>query len=424
MQNRDGTLETGDSPAAAGRAHRSRNLLVNSLLLACSIALSLSIPELLLRFYFRFEDTTLQLDPRYLHRFKPNSRQIYQLSRPNGPKRIDVAINAEGRRGDPVDMHRPRILVYGDSFVAAPFSPVRETFVSQLEQRLADTLVPSPQAVNCGVHGYGPDQESLVMEDQIRPLKPRLVIAAIYAGNDFGDLLRDKIYKLDGQTRLVDNRYTLDPPLVREFAAADHLPRLYIARVLRRLWQPVTQPADDEPKARPGETYMDWCLRESQEEYQDYIINGNNNVRNLLKDHYDADVSLTPQSASSQFKRMLMDRVIERMHQVASSQSVPFMLLVIPSPFDVVDNYAVTVNAQKYPDYRRSELSDVIEDIARRHQIPYVNLYQPFREHGASSLYFVVDNDHWNAAGQRLAAELVARYIKQRKLLDTATSVP
>ena len=419
MENRNGTLATADPPSA-GRSQTSRNLLLNFLLLAFSIALSLSVAELLLRFYFRFEDTTLQLDARYLDRYKPNSRQIYQLSRPNGSKRLDVIINAEGRRGALADMHRPRILVYGDSFIAGAFSPIRETFVSQLEQNLTDALTPSPQAVNCGVHGYGPDQESLVMEDEIDRLKPRLIIDAIYAGNDFGDLLRNKIYKLDAQLRLVDNRYTLDPSVVRKFAAADRLPRLYVLRVVQKLWQRVThsQPVDDESKPRQGETYMDWALRQSQEAYQDYVINGDNSVRNLLGEHYDADVSLTPQSPSSQYKRILMDRVIERMQQVASSRSVPFLLLIIPSPVDVVDNYAVTVDTQKYPEYRRPELSDIVEEIAQRHQIPYVNLYKPFREHGASSLYFVVDNDHWNAAGQRLAAELVARYVQQRHLLD------
>lgn len=421
VENPKGTMATADPPTDAGRSNKSRNVLLNFLLLAFSIALSLSVAELLLRFYFRFEDTTLQLDARYLDRYKPNSRQIYRLSPPNGSRRFDIAINAEGRRGALVDMNRPRILVYGDSFIAAAFSPTRESFVSQLEQRLTDALAPSPQVVNCGVHGYGPDQESLVMQDEIDRLKPRLIIDAIYTGNDFGDLLRDKIYKLDDQLRLVDNRYALDPSVVSKFAAADRLPRLYLLRVAQKLWQRVThtQPADDESKPRPGEDYMDWALRESQEAYQDYVINGDNSVRNLLSEHYDADVSLTPHSASSQYKRILMDRVIERMQQIASSRAVPFLLLIIPSPIDIVDNYAVTVNPQKYPEYRRSGLSDVVEDIAQRHQIPYVNLYKPFRDHGASSLYFVVDNDHWNAAGQRLAAELAAAYIQQRHLLDT-----
>jgi hypothetical protein len=415
----EGTSAIRDS-AEAKRTLPWRRWLANLLLLACSTAFTLTVTELVLRYYFRFEDTSLQLDTRYLHRFKPNSRQVYWLTPPNGLKRRAFTINAEGRRGDLVSWDRPRILVYGDSFIAALFSPIQETFVFQLQQRLQSTLTPSPQVVNCGVHAYGPDQESLVMEDEIARLKPRLIIVSIYTGNDFGDLIRDKIYKLDDRMQLEENHYSLDPSLVSTFAAAEHLPRLYIFRAAQDLWQLVTQPADDQRRRRPGETYMDRSLRKSQEEYEDYIIHGNNQVWNLLDDHYDADVSLTPRSASSRYKRILMDRVVEKMQRVASSRSVPFMLLIIPAPFDIVDHYSETPDTQKYPEYRRSELSDIVEDIAQRHQIPYVNFYKPFREHGAASLYFGGENDHWNAAGELLASELVADYIKQHHLLDGA----
>lgn len=42
-----------------------------------------------------------------------------------------------------------------------------------------------------------------MMEDQIGPLKPDLVIFAIYGGNDFGDLMRNKLYQLDQNQQLV-----------------------------------------------------------------------------------------------------------------------------------------------------------------------------------------------------------------------------
>jgi len=142
----------------------------------------------------------------------------------------------------------------------------------------------------------------------------------------------------------------------------------------------------------------------------------------LLADHYDADISLTPYSESALYKRLLMDRIIERMERIASSRSIPLILVIVPAPFDVVDNYAVTVNPQKYPEYRRSALSDAVETIARKYDVPYVNLFQPFREHGAASLYFAVDNDHWNAAGQEFASGIVAGFIKQHRLLEQPSS--
>src|SRR5208282_1523873 len=120
-------------------------------------------------------------------------------------------------------------------------------------------------------------------------------------------------------------------------------------------------------------------------------------------------------------KRLLMDRVIDKMKKVTVARSIPLMLVIIPSPVDVVDNYSVTVDTRKYPEYRRSELTDVVEGIAVKYQLPYVNLFKPFREHGAASLYYVVDNDHWNSQGQQLAAHLVAEYITQHHLLAAAT---
>lgn len=163
---------------------------------------------------------------------------------------------------------------------------------------------------------------------------------------------------------------------------------------------------------------MEKWLRESRAEYEEYIVKGNNSVRNLFEDHYDADVSLTPNSESSKYKRILMDRVIGKMRQITAARSIPLMLVIIPSPFDVVDHYIVSVDTRIYPEYRRSELSDIIEGIARKYQLPYVNLFSPFKEHGAGSLYYVVDNDHWNTEGQQLAARLVADYIEQQHLLD------
>jgi hypothetical protein len=70
------------------------------------------------------------------------------------------------------------------------------------------------------VTGYGPDQESLVMEDDLPSLKPDLIIVAIYSGTDFGDLLRNKLYRLDGQSRLVPGHPTLSGDLQNDFEAA------------------------------------------------------------------------------------------------------------------------------------------------------------------------------------------------------------
>jgi len=390
------------------------------LLLGCSILISLLLVELLIRHYYPLGETIYTLDRRYLHRHLPNSRQLFRLSRANGGAKVIAAVNGEGRRGDRVSPTSPHILVYGDSFIFGGTSPLQATFVWQLMKNLNGTLSPPPQVINCGVSGYGPDQESLVMEDEIDRLKPRLVIAAIYVGNDFGDLMRDKIYKLDARGQLVDNHYTLDPALVNlfKYTQAEASP-LYTLRLLRQVWTRLAPAEASLPTCLPRDYFAEW-LGECRREYEEYVNQGDNRVWNLFMDHYDADVSLTPSGESSKYKQALMDRVIERMASIAAKRSIPIMFLVIPDAIDVVDDYEPRVDTNKYPEYRRSRLTDIVEAIARKQQLPYLNLFLPFQERGAAALYYAGDNNHWNARGQELAARLVAEYILRHHLLEAA----
>lgn len=406
-----------DDSAEKVRDGGRRHLLPNLLLLSFTTLLSLSAMELLARHYYPVGETISQLDRRYLYRYRPNSHETYRFSPANGGGKVLVTINKEGRRGDLVSMERPRIMVYGDSFISAVFCPVKQTFVWQLEQKLQGALASPPQVVNCGVTGYGPDQESLAVEDDIDRLKPQLVIVAIYSGNDFGDLMRHKIYKLDEYGKLKDNAFTLDPSLPSNPLFSEQVSPFYTMRLLQKAWKRLGQPAAPNPTAN-SQDYMETWLRKSREEYEEYIKGGSNNVWNLAGAHYDADISLTPGSESSQYKRSLMDRVIEKLKRTTAARSIPLMLVIIPCPIDVVDGWAVSVDPRKYPEYRRAELTGAVEAIARKYELPYINLFKPFQDHGAASLYYVVDNDHWNAAGQLLAADLVANYIRQQRLLD------
>src|SRR5579871_5188433 len=105
-------------------------------------------------------------------------------------------------------------MVYGDSFIAAEGTPLQQTFVNQLERMLA------VHVISAGVPGYGPDQASLVMEDEIGSIKPSLIVFAIYSGNDFGDLVRNKIFNLDQHGQLNQNHPALDENLLRYFENA------------------------------------------------------------------------------------------------------------------------------------------------------------------------------------------------------------
>ena len=95
-----------------------------------------------------------------------------------------------GVSSPPADGSRPRVVVYGDSFIHTYYVDADDGFAQQLENGLSRRLGSGVEVVNAGVAAYGPDQIALRMEDELPKLRPDLVVVAVFGGNDFGDLVR------------------------------------------------------------------------------------------------------------------------------------------------------------------------------------------------------------------------------------------
>src|SRR6185436_5789593 len=94
------------------------------------------------------------------------------------------------------------------------------------------------EVINAGVTAYGPDQACLRIEDEVARLDPDLVVLAVFADNDFGDLARDKIFRLDGDGRLRENHPRLSPKLRATWQHAES--GLFLGKMLeraRRAWR-------------------------------------------------------------------------------------------------------------------------------------------------------------------------------------------
>lgn len=366
--------------------------------------------EWCLRRYHPIDATILQLKPRYLYTLIPGARKLYVHRRSNEGGTILVSVNAAGFRGPELAQGKrgKRVIVYGDSFVAAEYSPVPETFVAQLGRRLEAALGVPVEAVNAGVVGYGPDQEALRLEDEIGPLAPDLVVVAIFAQNDFGDLMRNKLFRLGPDGELVENACTLAPALEREFASAESLS--HGSMLLRGLRQLLSSPSTVRPE-RTLKPHGGWplVLKDRQREYAEYVLRGNNEVQQVLGDPYDADVSLAPQSDSARYKVSLMEKVLSRIASVADSRRVPVVFVIIPSGFDV-GAWEERVDPGAFPEYLPDALTGVLLHMAERNGFRYLDLYSHFRAAGADRLYYRYDV-HWNAAGQELAATLTSALV-------------
>jgi hypothetical protein len=169
--------------------------------------------------------------------------------------------------------------------------------------------------------------------------------------------------------------------------------------------------------AGPAAVDLEFLLAQSEREYREFVLERNGVVSNTHMDYYSADVSLTPASASAQYKARLMRAVMERIRDTAAANRVPLTFLLIPHPVDVVADYdGWRIDPARYPGYAPRNQIQPLEDAARALGVPFISLYDSYRSVDAGALYFRDGDDHWNSAGQQRAAELLARHLVSHKI--------
>jgi hypothetical protein len=390
-------------------------------LLVVATGLALAAGEVAVRLLVPVDHNAYVLDERTIYRFAPHTWTRFRRERTLGEDGFLIQSNSLGYRGAEPDLSsgRERIAVYGDSFIHAGFSPLEETFVQRLEDalRLRGRDV---QVLNAGTNGYGPDQSSRRIEEEVERIQPDLVILSVYTGNDFGDLLRNKIYRLeDGQ--LVENDFVLHHKTrelfeakARLFAGEGLLDRSALVRTLKRLYFSWREAQARTPEDGPEELASDALQRQlnaRRREYRRYVLQGDNRVK-ITPDSYDADVALEPGSASARYRIALMQAVVERVKDFLAEHGVPLVLLVIPSPSDVCDGHA-GIQWAGFPEYAPSGSSDLLAGFARARGIPHLDLFSVYRGPECRTNYFRHPDNHWNGSGQALAAERMADLLEE-----------
>lgn len=355
-----------------------------------------------------------QADNRLIFKFTPDRSAVMRRLPVNGGELVTHHINHDGFRGPELRPAgtAPRVVVYGDSFIHAPYIRDADSYPAVLGGLLSSVGMGTVEVVNAGVSSYGPDQVSLKMEDELPRLRPDLVIVAIFAGNDYGDLMRNKLFRLGADGTLVKNAWQLAPQVRSKFELSQR--ESVLLRALRSAAGAWRRSAGSEG-ADGAARFSDWdfLMAEADREYRSYVVEGDSRVVNTHVDYYSADVSLAPHSASARYKVALMQAVMGRIREVADRHGVPLAFLFIPHPNDVSDHYDWgQVDRRRFPDYDGRNQVAPLEEAARRLQVPFVSLYDAYRAADANALYFHGGDDHWNAAGQRLAAQRTAELVQ------------
>lgn len=384
-----------------------------------SIAL-LAVMELILRFIypekieinkqFSEESPAFQFDEDYLVSLKPFIKKYYQNSMENGGTVIHWETNSKGFRGKELKKNPDyRVVVYGDSNVQARFSTLDNTFPVQLATNLNKTTNSSEiEVINAGVVGAGPDQYYLRMVKELPELKPQMVIFHITGDNDFGDLVRNRLFELDESRSLKETRFEKKPDslLLDPNQKEPWLNSLLLWKAINKLSTKLKKPSKKE--------LIEMYLKIVEAEMLIYKEKKQKSF-SQFEDHYDFDLALFPEKESSKIKKGLMRGILELAKNEALENGVDFIVVMQPSIVDMTKNANLTYeDFTNFSEYKRTNITDVLSSICVELEIPYVNLFPVFLENDPDKLYLKMNDDHWNDAGQHVAGKEVADFVLNR----------
>ena len=289
-----------------------------------------------------------------------------------------------------------RILILSDSYGHAREVPLETNFARQLETLLNESAPEGLtfEVINAGHFGLGTTQEYLYYITEGRRYDPDLVLLGFYVGND-----------------VLDNH----APLIKAWNAIDTVDFPYFS--------------PDGELHQPGmETrrrVLSW-LRQNL-----YLVNtlaggappervevGDPNTVTERALRVPMGVYLPPDE-TWQAAWAITDHALAELDSAVKQNGGQFAVFVIPDRRQIYDaDWNATL--AKLPDLdpatldRERPTRTVLDLLAARH-IPALDLLPPFRA-SDERLYFEIDG-HFNAAGHRLTAELLAAWLHESGLL-------
>jgi len=401
---------------------RTKNILKDTLIiLLITFGLLITI-EVILRVIFHRKVQT-QIRPKslayefnkdYLVALKPNIEKTITREE-NGAYTIYWKTNKDSFRGNDLKENpQVRIIVYGDSSIEARFSKLENTYVHKLQNYLQEAGIKDIEAVNAGVVGFGPDQSLIRFGKEVDIYNPDIVIFSITTHNDFGDIIRNRLFELDSEGNLIDTGYekTVDPLLIEKKDFVDLVSSLQIIKVARNIKRYSTR--EDAVKSRANDSVESLIRQYYSAMEREYSVYKQSKPRylSIFEDCYDLDIALSPDAESSKTKIKLMDGVIKKAKDIADKNGIGFIVLIQPAVIDLTKNFAFSYeHLEKYPGYRKTNLTNAVKNICISNHIDFINLFDIFSKNNPEDLFFKGRNDHWNDQGQDIAAKETALYI-------------
>lgn len=353
-----------------------------------------------------------------------------------------VRINSDGLRDREHAIAKPqdtfRIAVVGDSYCEAFSVSLEETFWSVMEKELEKcNAFPGRkiEVINFGVSGYGTAQELLTLREKVWKYSPDLVLLAVTTNNDVTDNSRvlkqtDDIpyFIYQGAQLTVDDSFrnsrgfllgnsragrfgawlSAHSRLIQAFAQGQRGLKIMLAS-WRAKQSHVAEPAAA-PAAKPVET------PKAPEKSDLFARSAELGADNL--------VYLEPNNAVWNDAWRVTEGLMVEMRDEVAKGGAKFVIVTLSNGPQVLPDAKsrevfksrLGITDLFYPDNR-------IKSLGTRERIPVITLapdMQNFAEHNNVFLHGFgkdIGNGHWNATGNRVAGELIAKKICEGVLL-------
>lgn len=346
------------------------------LLLLGSLVAALAMAEVAVRLIFP-QPTGLTHQDRYglgMH-YPGITRYLPQFGH-------DVSFNSAGMRDREHPEAKPdgvyRILLLGDSFMEALQVPFEQSMAYLVERGLEQRTGRKVEVINAGVGGWGTDDELRYLTMYGLKYRPDLVVVVVTLHNDINDNLRLEWH------RMRDGVLVEQPRMPMSFFDY-HLTQLkaYISTRFQtyQLWRRVRHGGEIRATAR------------------------------ILRSHV-VQLFQTPAPQRIAEGVQLTDLLFRQIQSETRAAGGQVAMVLLPIHYQLADTtFAAFVRASGVPadSMTIDHPQRLIMPIADSLGIPVVDLLPRFRQWTAdttASLFLEWDG-HWNAAGHRLAAEVV-----------------
>ena len=349
-------------------------------------------------------------DPDLLIALRPNTEKSFIRE---DKKRIEWKINSHGFRGPELKKQpKTRVMVYGDSMIQARFASLDKSLPFLLQKNLNQNDL---EVINAGIVGYGPDQNFLRLKKEFPIYKPNAIVFTIFADNDYGDLVRNRLFDFKNETLSLSTVERKKDS--RIISGIERLRIQFIVAVLAKNRKRQERKKELNLNKYHNHTMIpDWLVDRSQSEHT-VFLNQKPQRYSHFDDHYDIDLATSPNSESALTKIKFMGAILDQVQAFCDTKNIPVLFVILPSSTDLCKNLPLNFESlsNTFPNYRRENLTQPLELHFKKKGYAYLNLYLPFKSHPSPwSLFFNGADNHWNEAGMALAAPLIAKKLKNQ----------